>query len=63
MLTDERETVYGISMPVWQYSIVYACGCERHDIRLASNTPIPEVVQMEHDCPDCYTGPYANVWD
>lgn len=43
--------------------VAYSCGHEVKGIEVASRVPVPERVKMNHECSECYTGPYANVWD
>jgi len=63
MKTNMTETVYGMEMPVWNYSLTYACGCRVENIRIASCTPIADTVDFPHKCRKCDPTPPCNVWD
>lgn len=60
--TLETQTVYGAEMPVQAYRLAWSCGHSKI-VRLASLTALAPLVTMETPCPDCYTGPFANVYD
>lgn len=63
MFTGQCETVYGIPMPVQQYTLRYTkCG-HSYTVMLASISVVPELVEQNFECSKCYTGPYGNVWD
>ncbi len=58
------QTVYGVTMPVVKYSINWGCGCCTKDIEIAANSIVDgSTVALPQECPQCYTGPYGNVWD
>jgi hypothetical protein len=63
MFTGKIAKVYGEEMPVQRYNLHWSCGCITKGVELASHSPIADDVHMAHDCPSCYTGPFANVWD
>lgn len=53
---------YGHLWPLRSYTLRWTCG-HTADVTIASLTPCELAYDMPGACPDCYHGPYFNVWD